>query len=518
MTQNDSKPLTPVDISGRMLARNTLLNLIGRILPLLVAVAAIPFVIHHLGPDRYGLLAIAYIVVGYFALFSLGIGPATTKFVAELLGKNEVEKLPELVWTALISQTGFGLVAGAALALASPLLADRVLKIPVALHPQARLILLILATALPIDFANGSLRGVLGASQRFDLLNAVSIPSSSLTYVLPVLGLMLGFGLPAIVLFLVLARVAALIVLAYLCLRLYPALRQFRFNSRLIRSLLGFGGWVTVTNAISPILRYTDRFFLGAIVSVAAIGYYSIAVKAIAAVMFIPGSLSGTLLPAFSSLQGAGDSSRTGSLFLKSYKYVFLVTTPTLLTLIVFAKNIFTLWLGPTVAAEITLPFQIFAAGRLISILGPICGSLLSGRGRPDIVSKIYMFHLPVNTAVVWFMVSRWGITGAALSEAFRSVLDTALLFYFSARISGLNFRRLVNKESLPVLGAAVCSLLLVAVGWVAASQPIAMKSSIFSVTMVTYTFVTLRLALNVTERRLLWGALGGAWLRLQQG
>jgi O-antigen/teichoic acid export membrane protein len=125
-----------VDIGGRRLARNTLLNLIGRVVPLLVAIATVPYVVHHLGPDRYGLYSLAWIVVGYFAFFNLGIGPATTKFLAELVGRGEIEKLPELVWTAAASQACLGLAGGVALALASPLLVDRLLKIPADLPPR----------------------------------------------------------------------------------------------------------------------------------------------------------------------------------------------------------------------------------------------------------------------------------------------------------------------------------------------------------------------------------------------
>jgi len=114
-------------------------------------------VIHRLGPDRFGLLSLAWIVVGYFALFNLGIGPATTKFVAELLGKSEIEKLPELVWTALISQTCLGALGGILLVTTTPLLINRLLKIPPQLHGQAHTVFLTLAIALPIDFANGSM-------------------------------------------------------------------------------------------------------------------------------------------------------------------------------------------------------------------------------------------------------------------------------------------------------------------------------------------------------------------------
>lgn len=172
MKPSESRPRTAdakaLQLDGRILAQNTVLNFSGRIVPLLVALVTVPYVVRHLGPDRFGLLTLAWVVVGYFALFDLGIGPATSKFVAELLGKDEIEKLPELIWTALISQTCFGLVAGVILASTSPLLVYQLLKIPSALHVQAHLIFLIIAVALPIDFSSESLRGCWG--HRNDLI------------------------------------------------------------------------------------------------------------------------------------------------------------------------------------------------------------------------------------------------------------------------------------------------------------------------------------------------------------
>ena len=82
----------PLEIKGSLLARNTLLNLIGQGLPLVVAVVTIPFIIHGLGIERFGLLSLAWVVLGYFAIFDLGLGLATTKFVGEALGKGEEDQ------------------------------------------------------------------------------------------------------------------------------------------------------------------------------------------------------------------------------------------------------------------------------------------------------------------------------------------------------------------------------------------------------------------------------------------
>lgn len=61
-------------IGGRRLARNVLWNLLGNGAPLLVALPAIPLLIEGLGTARFVVLTLAWMVVGYFSLFDLGLG------------------------------------------------------------------------------------------------------------------------------------------------------------------------------------------------------------------------------------------------------------------------------------------------------------------------------------------------------------------------------------------------------------------------------------------------------------
>ena len=60
--------------SGSLLARNTIWNLVGQVAPMCVALFAIPVLIRHIGTDRFAILTIAWMVVGYFSLFDLGLG------------------------------------------------------------------------------------------------------------------------------------------------------------------------------------------------------------------------------------------------------------------------------------------------------------------------------------------------------------------------------------------------------------------------------------------------------------
>jgi O-antigen/teichoic acid export membrane protein len=454
-----------VSVSGRDLARNTGLNLIGRIVPLLVALGAMPYVVRHLGPDRFGLLSLAWMVVGYFALFDLGIGPATTKFVAEYLGKGEIGKLPELVWTALATQTCFGLAAGVILALASPLLANRLFKIPPDVRPEAHVIFLILAFALPVDFATGSMRGVLAASQRFDLLNALTIPASSLNYLLPVVALALGFGLPVIVLFLVLARVASLGVLFVLCFRLYPSLRaNMQFDRKLVRPLLTFGGWVTVSGAISPVLDYFDRFLIGAVISIAAVGFYTPPYLISTKLLIFPSSLATTLFPAFSTSAGSGDAEYVRKLFIRSLKYLILLVGPCALVLAFFARPLLTFWLGARFAVEGALALQVLAVGIFFNSLAYVPYNLLYGLGRPDLNAKFHLAELPVHVLLAWFLITRFGLPGAALAWAIRAGLDFLLLIVTACWVSRTSPAVLAGREirrSIGTLAALAAGLLV---------------------------------------------------------
>ena len=74
-----SKKLT----EGSLLAKNTLYSLIGYIIPVIVALFAIPILINSLGVDKFGVLTLAWMITGYFSILDLGIGRALTKLLSE---------------------------------------------------------------------------------------------------------------------------------------------------------------------------------------------------------------------------------------------------------------------------------------------------------------------------------------------------------------------------------------------------------------------------------------------------
>lgn len=251
-----SKEIGLIEIKGSILARNTILNFIGQVIPLLVGIVTIPFIIRGLGTERFGLLSLAWVILGYFSVFDLGLGRATTKYVAEALGKGEEDQIPNLVWTAVTAQVVLGLMGALVLTGVTPLLVHHILNIPRELVGEATTTFYLLALSVPVVLVSGSFRGVLEAKQRFDLVNVVKVPTSISTFLLPLAGLIMGFNLPGIVALILLARLTALSSFIVMNFRIIPELRKYTCSFTFFPRLFLFGGWVAVSNIVGSIFWY----------------------------------------------------------------------------------------------------------------------------------------------------------------------------------------------------------------------------------------------------------------------
>jgi O-antigen/teichoic acid export membrane protein len=493
-------------IHGTLLARNTVLNLIGQVIPLLIGLATIPYIVRGLGTERFGVLAIAWVLLGYFSLFDLGLGRATTKFVADCLGRGKEQELPELIWTSLGFQVLLGLAGGVCAGAITPLLVGRILKIPMTLVGETTTAFFLLAGSLPFVLASNGLRGVLEAGQRFDMVNYVRIPASTSVFLLPALALPLGFRLPGIVLLLVLSRLVTMLAYLWACFKAFPALRRksaFSFQSRLLRPLAVYGGWLTVTNIVSPVLIYLDRFLIGSLLSMAALTYYTVPSEVVTRLLIVPSSLVATLFPAFSTIDASGDKSRLEELFARSIKPLLLILGPLSLLIAVFSHELLALWVGADFAERATGVLQILALGVLINSMAYVPFSLLQATGRPDLTAKFHLLELPLYAGLAWILIGHMGIVGAALAWTARVSVDAALLFGAAWRLRLVSLQALVAnglvRSVLGVVGLATVLSLTSMTGIAVLGRAVlaALLLTLFALTAWIF-------LLDISERRVL--------------
>ena len=421
--------------AGRHLARNVLWNLLGTGSPLLVALFAIPILIEGLGTERFGVLMLAWMVVGYFSLFDLGLGRAVTKLVAEKLGKGQSGEVPELIWTAMTLMAVLGVLGAVIIAALSPWLVGSVLKIPLELQPETLTAFYILAASIPIVISTTGLRGILEAHQRFGLVNVVRIPLGVVTFLGPVAVLPFSNSLVPVVLVLVVARLVSWCAYVILCLWVDPALRSSGSVHRaMIRPLISFGGWMTVSNIVGPLMVYMDRFLIGSVITMTAVAYYATPYEVITKLWIVPGALMGVMFPAFATIL-VQDHARALHLFDRVVNYIFLLLFPVVFIVVTFASEGLTLWLGSDFAVSSSLVLQLLAIGVFINSLAHVPLGLIQGAGRPDLTTKLHLMELPFYLFVLWWLLDAYGIIGVAVAWVLRVMVDTLFLFIMANRL-----------------------------------------------------------------------------------
>lgn len=482
--------------SPSTLARNTVRNFIGQAAPILAAFFAIPLLIKGLGTERFGVLTLSWVVVGYGSLFDLGLGRALTQLVAKKLGMGQDQEASPLVWTSLFLMLILGLVGALVLILLSPVLVYTALRIPEALQLESLRTFYLVAVSIPVVISTASLRGILEVQQRFDLINRVRIPIGLFTYLGPLLVLPFSSSLIPVVGVLLVSRLLAWLAHLLLCFHVMPTLRHdISLQLAAAGPLLRFGGWMTVTNVVGPLLTSLDRFLIGGLISAAAVAYYTTPYEAVTKVWIVPGAAAGVLFPAFAT-SFVHDQERTALLFARGVKYVFLSLFPVTLVVITLAHEGLSLWLGVEFAQHSTRVLQWLALGVFLNSLGFIPFALVQGVGRPELTATLHLVELPVYLAVVWWLTKTYGIEGAAIAWVVRVAVDMAILFIIAGRLlpdTALSLRR--------VVAAMPLGLVLLAPAFFATG--IAVKAAFLLLTLLAVIPIAWFLILSPNEREI---------------
>ncbi len=480
---------------GRLLARNTVWNLLGSGAPMLVAVFCIPIIIRELGKERFGVLTLAWALIGYASLFDFGLGRALTQLVAKKLGAGEEREVPNLVWTTLLLMLLLGIVGAAIAILLSPWLVHRILNVPVALQRETLQSFYLLGLSIPVVIGTAGLRGLLEAHQRFGLINALRIPMGVFTFAGPLLVLPFSRSLFPVVGILVAGRLIGWVAHLLACVRVAPELsHRIAWERASAGPLLRFGGWMTVTNVVGPLMVTLDRFLIGAIVSMAAVAYYATPYEVVTKLWLIPGALVGVMFPAFST-SFVQDRGRAALLYGRSVKYIFLILFPIILLIVVLAQNGLKLWLGAEFAQNSTRVLQWLAVGVFINSLAQVPFAMIQGAGRPDLTAKLHLIELPCYLLTLWWLIGARGIEGAAIAWTGRVTIDALVLFGLARRFLPTS-PSLLPWKTVSLLAPALAFMVLATL-----AQGLVLKGVFLLVTILVFAFTAWFLILTPEER-----------------
>lgn len=169
------------------------------------------------------------------------------------------------------------------------------------------------------------------------------------------------------------------------------------------RELLGAGGWMTVSNVVSPIMTNLDRLFISAQISPAAAALHVTPYELGTKTLLLAGSIANATFPEFATHNGL--DTRSGERKRYFWRAMLLTSAAALLpALILFAfpKEILTLWISHEFADGVSTDIlRVLAIGIFANGVAYIPFAFVQGIGRSDVAAKFHLVELAVFSRLV---------------------------------------------------------------------------------------------------------------------
>lgn len=469
--------------------RNTAYNLLGSVIPLAVSLVTIPLYLELIGEARYGVLAIAWLLLGYFGLFDLGLGRATAQRIAALRDGAPAQRA-ETFWTALALNVGLGVIGGLLIWPIASYFFAHAFKVEDALRPEIQAAVPWLILAVPMATLSGVLSGALQGRERFRELNLISVSGTVLFQLLPLAAATLwGADLNVLLPAALFSRLFTLLMLFARCRRhIFPD-HAPTFARAQAKQLLRFGGWVTVTAFVSPLMVMLDRFIIGAVAGAKAVTHYTVPFQLGERSTIISKALSSALFPRFA----AASPQEEFRLAQKGLRTLLVVMTPLVVAGTLLVEPFLAWWIAPAFAEQSARLGQILLLGFWANGLAIIPYSQLQARGRPDLVAKCHLGEVLPYFGLLYLGLTILGVAGAALAFSARVAVDFALLAGFAGTLRPalrslwqpmalLASALLIATQTVPgqpVWMGLVASQFLVTMAWAWRDAPNALRNAI---------------------------------------
>lgn len=422
--------------SINLLRKNILWNFLAQIIPLLIALITIPLIIKGLGVERFSLLTIIWAVIGYSNLFDFGLGRALTQLIAKKTALKDTQDITTLIWTSLFIVFALGLIASCTLWMFTPFIIEKILKVPTTFYKETIDSLYLLSLTLPMILLIVSIKGILEAYQEFVVLSLLKIPVVVFNYICPLLVLLYSKNLFHLVILLVIGRVITFFLHVIACKKVVTDLfKSIKVELNYIKPLFSFGGWITVSNTVGPMVSYLDRFVLANVLSSLVVAYYTTPFDVISRMLIVSQSVVSVMFPAFSA-EYCLDKKKAKILYFRAAKYIlFIITIPSII-IFIFAHDGLSIWLNDSdFATKSYLITQILIVAVFFESLNNVPIGFIQGTGHANITGLILIFELPFYLMLLYLLTKHYGIIGVPLAYLCRCLFDTAILNYFALKL-----------------------------------------------------------------------------------
>ncbi|HEX5234140.1 MAG TPA: oligosaccharide flippase family protein [Silvibacterium sp.] len=418
-TLKQNAPTKPYSL--RKLALGSSMRVLHQLLGIGIGFALTPFIIHWLGPEQYGIWALAGAFVGYYSLLDLGLSGAVFTHMSHAIGAQDYEN------GARIYRTGLSIFSllGGILVVVTLCIAAGVLL----LHPShsitLSIVVLVVGFQTAVSFPMRAPFGVLNAGSHFETTSLVLIMSAVLRTIGTVVVLRAGKGVLGLAVINLLAWIPGYTLVCIAVHWRYPFIRPRalgKWDRPTAHKLFSFGVPVLIGQIADRIRLQTDTLVVSLFLGLSAVTHYNIATTL--DLYYMDGILAiiGVLTPVLSMQMSARDTAGMRSSILTGTRLAICTGGFAAFGLIVLGKDFIRRWMGSAYVDAYPV-LVVLVAAMFLDLWQSTTVNALFATMHQKTYAKVNISEAIANLFLSLALAPRFGMLGIALGTLIPSVM-----------------------------------------------------------------------------------------------
>ncbi|QXZ09309.1 flippase [Comamonas sp. Y33R10-2] len=401
--------------------KNISINLFGTVIPFLIAIPAMGLVARIIGVEAFGLFTLALAISGTSSILDMGTTKALVREVA--IYEEDDAHVRKIFYTSFFVVIIISLFV---VLLGFYFLGDFVvwLNVDEIKKSELKAAIILLFLSVPLTVLSLLCLGYYEGVQDFLSLNKLKISNGLLISVMPLIAVFFYDNIFGAVLGILVARFISFFI------NIRTIFKRIGFeislDSAIVKRLFRFGGWLTISNIISVLMQYADRFIISNLSGAKNISAYTAPAEIISRITIIPTTL---VKVAFPSLVKEKEDE---GIYAKTLSLLIIFGVVILIGGLFLGEWFLKIWLGSAFDSRSVLIFQILLGGVFFNILAQAPYLKIQSKGYSNITAYVHAFELIPYFFILFILIDKYSLLGVAIAWSIRMGADFLMLFSIS--------------------------------------------------------------------------------------
>ena len=399
---------------SKKLFKGSVLNLVTLIANIAVGFIMMPFLIHRLGDDQYGIWIIVGAIIGFYGLLDAGMGGAINRFLIRALHSEDSGEVNVALSSSFFLFGALGLLSAVITVII-------IASVPYFIvedvnRSLVQILIGILGLKVAVIFPLASFGGILVAKYRFDIVNYVQMISLVTRTALIIFFVSNDYSIVSVAVITAFDALGASLLTVYFAKKLAPEIRVSwsLVSIAKLRSYYDYGKYTYVATIADRVRFSIDNFVVAAMISVGAVTHYTIAVALFNYYGESMARIFGVISPVLNKYHKLNEWDKLREVFLVVTELSAMMSVLIGGSLIVLGEPFINLWMGESYGDAYMVLVILCCAGIVAQAQRPSV-AILYAIAKHKYYAKITSIEAIANICISIILVEYIGIYGVAL-------------------------------------------------------------------------------------------------------